>query len=147
MPATDPAVYDHLRPNEADVDPGVYRVVGTPDETVTLLRVGDANGRRVNTGAVVQIDRAALAGFEPADNPDGNRSASENVGGFLSDFGWQIRTFVGDLRANPVASLVAVALLVVGNQGDRLLSGPDPAFTAVYFLGVFALVYLGARGS
>jgi hypothetical protein len=47
----DLAVYDHLRPTapeRAGVNPGVYRVVGT--DPVTLLRVGDADGRRVTTG-------------------------------------------------------------------------------------------------
>ncbi|QIB72785.1 hypothetical protein G3I44_01970 [Halogeometricum borinquense] len=47
---TAPAVYDHYRADDAAVSDGVYRVVGTDDETVTLLRVADADGRRSNVG-------------------------------------------------------------------------------------------------
>jgi hypothetical protein len=71
-----PAVSDHYRASDgtAGVDNGVYRVVGTADETVTLLRVGDADGRRVHTGEIETVEPDALTAFEPAENPDGNRS-------------------------------------------------------------------------
>ncbi|WP_436925792.1 hypothetical protein [Halosimplex amylolyticum] len=141
------AVYDHVRPEDDEsVERAVYRVVGTADESATLLRVGDADGRRVNTGELVTVDRDALDGFERADNPDGNRPAGETVAGFLRDFRWQIRMFAAGLRARPVASLAAIALVVVGHQGHRVLSVPESWLTAVYFLGVFGVVYLGARG-
>ncbi|WP_415379127.1 hypothetical protein [Halosimplex sp. TS25] len=144
---SDISVYDHLRStDDGPVDRGVYRVVGTDDERVTLLRVGDADGRRINTGDVLTVDRDALDAFEPADNPDGNRPAGETVSGFLGDFGWQLRAFAAGLRARPLASLAAIALVVVGHQGHRVLSVPESWLTAVYFLGVFGVVYLGARG-
>ncbi|WP_206425029.1 hypothetical protein [Halosimplex salinum] len=154
----DPAVYDHVRPadgagdsdgdaeTDGAVEPGVYRVVGTRAECVTLLQVGDADGWRVNTGHVVIVDRDALDGFGPADNPDGNRPAGDAVSNFLGDFVWQVRAFAGRLRANPLAATVALALVVVGHQGDRVLDVPGSWLTAVYFLGVFGVVYLGARG-
>ncbi|WP_459192949.1 hypothetical protein [Halosimplex sp. J119] len=149
--ASDPAVYDHLRPIDPDtadapVASGVYRVVGTHESSVTLLRVGDADGRRVNTGDVTTVDRDDLDRFEPADNPDGNRSAGEAAAGFLGDLRWQLQAFAGGLRANPLAALAAFALVVVGHQGHRVLSVPEPVLTAVYFLGVLGVVYLGARG-
>ncbi|MFC7141270.1 hypothetical protein ACFQMA_15700 [Halosimplex aquaticum] len=144
---SDISVYDHLRSTGAGpADEGVYRVVGTDDEHVTLLRVGDADGRRVNTGEVLTVDRDALDGFEPTDNPDGNRPAGETVSGFLRDFVWQLRAFAGGLRSRPLASLAALALVVVGHQGHRVLSVPELWLTAVYFLGVLGVVYLGARG-
>ncbi|PSQ20673.1 hypothetical protein BRD06_12245 [Halobacteriales archaeon QS_9_67_15] len=145
---SDPRVSDHLRPasDDADLDPGVYRVVGASEDALTLLRVGDAGARRVNTGELATVDRADLDGFERADNPDGNRPASETVAGVLDSLVWQLRAFASGLRANPLAAVVAIALVVVGHQGHRVLSVPDTWLTAVYFLGVFGVVYLGARG-
>jgi len=144
-----PAVYDHLRPAgdaDAPVDPGVYRVVGTAEDTVTLLRVGDTAGRRVATGEVVSVDRDAFGALEPADNPDGSRPLGERAAGAVELVVWSLRAFAQGLLARPIASLVAVGLLVVGHQGDRVLAGPETAFTVVYLLGVGLLVYLGSRG-
>ncbi|MFB6139881.1 MAG: hypothetical protein ABEJ26_05550 [Halosimplex sp.] len=155
MSARGPAVYDHLRATDgatvtdadgATVSPGTYRVVGTDPETVTLLRVGDADGHRVNTGVVVAVDRDALAGFEPADNPDGNRPAGEKAKKAAETLVWNLRAFVAGLRARPLAAVAALALVVVGRQGHRVLDVPESWLTGVYFLGVFAVVYLGSRG-
>jgi hypothetical protein len=64
--------YDHYRPTaEATVTDGVYRVVGTDAETVVLVRVADASGRRENTGRIVTVSRETLTGtFASAANPD-----------------------------------------------------------------------------
>jgi len=170
----DPDVYDHLRPTDtaatsgdhgsaaatsgdhdgtvatsgdhdgAGVEPGVYRVVGTGDP-VTLLRVGDADGRRVTTGETVHVDRADLAAFEVADNPDGNRPAADRLASLGADLALQVWAFWRGLRARPLAALAAAAAMVVGHQGDRVLPGPDVAFTAVYMAGALALVVVGAR--
>ncbi|WP_197428449.1 hypothetical protein [Halapricum sp. CBA1109] len=83
-----PAVSDHLRPTDADVPDGVYRVVGTTDG-VTLLRVGDADGRRVVTGEVRTVPDAT--GFEAAENPAGNRSLGRTVAGVPQTLYWQLR--------------------------------------------------------
>ncbi|QLH76040.1 hypothetical protein HZS55_01390 [Halosimplex rubrum] len=150
MTPTEPAVYDHVRPPASDTDsalsPGVYRVVGVGERTVTLLRVGDADGYRVNTGEVATVDRDALAAFAPADNPDGNRPLGERVRRFAESVVWNLRAFVAGLLARPALAVVALALVVVGHQGHRVLSVPESWLTAVYFLGVFGVVYLGARG-
>jgi len=153
---TDPAVYDHLRAADGaatagtDIDaalvPGVYRVVGLDERTVTLLRVGDADGRRVNVGEVGVVDRDALASFEPADNPDGNRPLGEKARRFAETLVWNLRAFVAGLRAHPVLAVAALALVVVGHQGHRVLTVPGSWLTAVYFLGVLGVVYLGTRG-
>lgn len=69
---TQPAPYQHFRATaDADVRAGVYRVVGTPDDSVTLLRVTDETGTRRYTGEVVQVSTETLSvAFEPAENPD-----------------------------------------------------------------------------
>ncbi|ELZ29233.1 hypothetical protein C475_03414 [Halosimplex carlsbadense 2-9-1] len=152
MTPTDYTVYDHVRPpassvaTDAALSPGVYRVVGVDEGTVTLLRVGDADGYRVNTGAVATVDRDALAAFEPADNPDGDRPVGEKIRRTAETLVWNLRAFVAGLLAHPVLAVAALALVVVGHQGHRVLSVPEPWLTAVYFLGVLGVVYLGVRG-
>jgi len=73
-----PAPYQHVRATDgAGVEAGVYRVVGTSPDSVTLLRVTDGDGRRRNTGHVVTVSRSRFAtDFEPAANPgDGGLSS------------------------------------------------------------------------
>jgi hypothetical protein len=68
--ADDPAPLDHYRADpDGPLDPGVYRVVGRDDGAVTLLRVAE-DGRRVHSGAVVQLPREDLDALAPAGNPD-----------------------------------------------------------------------------
>jgi len=96
----DPAPLDHYRADErAPVEPGVYRVVGTDEGTVTLLRVG-ADGRRVNSGAVVRLDRAGLDALAPAKNPD------TGLG--------RLRQAPGTLAERPLLSGVGVLFVAVG---------------------------------
>ena len=68
----DPEPYSHWKATaEATVSAGVYRVVGTAADTVTLLCVADANGRRQVTGEVVTVSREQFGiEFESATNPD-----------------------------------------------------------------------------
>lgn len=141
--ALDPAVYDHLQPVEdsgAPVQPGVYRVVGT-GESVTLLQVGDADGRRVHTGHVVSVDRDDLAAFERADNPDGSRP----ITGMFDDLGWQLRAFARGLRARPLVSLVAGVGFLAGTVAENRLPGPEFVATALVFGGAIVLAYVGSR--
>lgn len=70
--SSEPGPYDHYRPTDRDeFEPGVYRVVGTREDAVTLLYVADGDGRRVNTGRVVRVTREAFeTTFADAENPD-----------------------------------------------------------------------------
>ncbi|NHN49153.1 hypothetical protein G9464_16355 [Halostella sp. JP-L12] len=65
----DPAPYDHVWATDAAIPDGTYRVVGVEDG-VTLLRVGDASGKRVHDGRVFTLSRAEYAALPEADNPD-----------------------------------------------------------------------------
>lgn len=146
-----PAVYDHLRLAETDTvpaveaTPGVYRVVGTEETTVTLLRVADVEGRRANTGELLTVERDALGTFEPTDNPDGNRSLAAAFAGQLDGLVWQLRTFGRSLAARPALSVVALAVLLVGATGERFLSGPEWAFTAAVFAGSLGVAVIGSN--
>jgi hypothetical protein len=88
-----PDPYDHFETNAgASVEQGVYRVVGTPDGKVTLLRVADPDGARVHTGAVEQVSVATLvADFDPADNPD----AGFSLIGAIKRIGTSLKAVVG----------------------------------------------------
>ncbi|WP_255152496.1 hypothetical protein [Halorarius halobius] len=139
-----PAVSDHLEPDGADYPDGVYRVVGTDEGGATLLRVADAAGRRVHTGDLVTVDAADLDGFAPADDPDGNRPVGAELEGGLRNVYWSLRAFVQQLLANPVPTAVAVAVLVAGQFGDRVVSVPDTASAALVVVGALTLAYVGS---
>ena len=111
MPASDPAVYDHLRSTDPDDDDAVYRVVGTDAGSVTLLRVSDGDGRRANTGEVLTVSRGALDSFESAENPDGNRSLGARLASVFKAGYWS-------LRAGGPLLTVGVLLAVVGTLGN-----------------------------
>lgn len=76
-PSASPSPSDFARPTDGAVtesdEPipdGIYRVVGTPDGSVTLLRVGDAAGDREVTGTIVRVGRETYRGsFEDASEP------------------------------------------------------------------------------
>jgi len=151
-PADEPTVGDHLRPAAddehdsagPDVPDGVYRVVGTPDDRVTLLRVGDADGRRVHSGTVVAVDHDAVAGFVPAENPDGNRSLGGTVASLGRSMYWSIRAFVGSLAARPVPAAAALAILLLGRFGEPLLGLSDRLQGVLVVVGALALAYVGS---
>jgi hypothetical protein len=126
-----PRVGDHLRPDDADHRPGVYRVVGYGDRAA-LLRVADADGCRVHAGEVVRVDRDAFDGFVPADPPPDDGSARATVAY------WSARAFAAELAARPLASLAGFALVVAGGVT------PSPAGGAAALGGGLLLAAVGS---
>lgn len=81
----DLAPLDHVRADTgAPVEPGVYRVVGRDDESVTLLRVVE-DGRRVHSGIAVRVPLVDLDAFAPADNPDTGLGRLRQAPGTLAE--------------------------------------------------------------
>lgn len=136
------AVGDHYRigggDTGADLPAGVYRVVGTPGEDVTLLRVGDADGRRVHTGAVHRVAAAELAAAESAAPP------KDGIGTMLSAVAtaayWSSRVFVRELVGHPLATVAALSLVVAG----RLTALPAGVRTVLVVAGALGLAYVGS---
>jgi hypothetical protein len=97
------APYSHVRPNDdadVDVSAGVYRVVGSQDERVTLLRVVDDSGRRVHSGTVVGVDASTVAeSFEAAPNPDSGVSPTRIVRSMAQGLYWQARSLLRLVRS------------------------------------------------
>jgi hypothetical protein len=139
-----PAPYEHVVPTDADYPDGVYRVVGTGDGTVTLLRVTDADGRRAHTGELVSVDADALDGFTAADPPPADRSLGSAVASSLATGYWSVRAFGRELRAHPLPTAVAVAVALVGAVGDAATSLPDAPAGGLLLLGSLALAYVGS---
>lgn len=130
---------DHVRPTD-DYPDGIYRVVGTSDEGVTLLRVGDADDRRVTTGELPTVDHDEFAGFAPAEHPEKpSARVRRRVAG-----GGGVRVFVRQLIAHPRPTAVATALVLAGGSGDRTVSLPDVAFGGLLLAGGLALAYVGS---
>ncbi|ADB61279.1 hypothetical protein Htur_2401 [Haloterrigena turkmenica DSM 5511] len=139
-----PSVFDHVWLTDTDHSTGIYRVVGTSDETVTALRVSDADGRRRHTGELVTVSRDELATAEPAENPDGNRSLSVAVVSQLKMSYWMLRAFVGQLTAHPLPTIVAVALVTFGFAGGRIASLPEIVLDLSVIVGCLVLAYVGS---
>jgi hypothetical protein len=135
---------DHLRPTEADYPGGVYRVVGTGSEAVVLLRVGDAEGRRVHSGELVTVDTADLDGFEDAEDPSGNRSVGRALFSALEAAAFSFRSVAGSLAANPLPAAVSFALLLAGIVGESVLPVPNIVLTAFVFLGALGIGFVGS---
>lgn len=140
----DVSVHDHVRPTAAALPAGVWRVVGTDESAVTLLRVTDAEGRRRSTGDVERVDRDTLAtGFEPAGNPDGDGSLRRGLANAGSGLYWNVRSAVVDPTGHAAQGLLAggvlglgVGFLASGDAGGRL-----PGF-ALLAVGVLWLAWL-----
>ncbi|WP_222919541.1 hypothetical protein [Natrinema sp. SYSU A 869] len=141
---TSPSIRDHLRPTDSDYPDGIYRVVGTGDDTITLLQVGDADGRRVTTGEIVTVDDAELEAFEPAKNPDGNRRLGASVISSLEILYWRFRAFGQQLAAHPFPTAVAAALVAMGYAGDSIGPLSETAASVALFAGVVSLAYVGS---
>lgn len=145
--SNDPDVYDHVRvTDDADAAPGVYRVIGTPDDAVTLLRVADTDGQRQHTGDVVSLPCSQWSTLEPVANPDENRSVTAAVRSQLQGLVWQSRVLAETVVERPLPAVPALALIVVGLVGDSFVSIPPLGDAALVVVGAFALVSLSRSG-
>lgn len=87
-------VGDHYRSARGRHAGSVYRVVGAGDE-VTLLRVADADGRRVHPGTLRSVQAATLeSDFEPAEDPDAGVSPGAAVRNAAQGLYWSVRRFL-----------------------------------------------------
>jgi hypothetical protein len=143
-----PAVYDHVAPVGDDVPDGRYRVVGTDDETVTLLRVADADGRRTATGETVRVTRETFARFEAAPNPDGDRPPGDAVRSAVEAGYWSLRAIGRELIGRPLPTAVALAFVLVGLAGDGAVALPPVVDGGLILAGSLGLAYLASgRGT
>ena len=140
--------YDHVRPTvgalDGEYEPGIYRVVGTDGDSVTLLRVGDSDGRRVSSGTVVGVSSDELDAFEPAENPDGNRPLGARLVSLPATVGWSFVAFGQQLAARPLPAAAALALFAVGLVGESALGLQEPLATVIALVGALALTLLGS---
>lgn len=141
---TSPSVSDHLRTADADHPAGVYRVVGTDTDSVTLLRVGDSDGTRIVTGDIVTVARGQLDGFEPAEKPAEGRSLPARLRGMGEHLYWSLRTFVGQLARHPVPATVALVIAAVGVLGEGIVPLPDAALSVLTVVGGLGLALVGS---
>ncbi|MFC5971802.1 hypothetical protein ACFPYI_10705 [Halomarina salina] len=141
------ALSDHFRVgasadtghNAGELSPGVYRVVGTDADRVTLLEVADGSGDRVHTGRVERVPRAALDGFERVDSPDSSglfATARNRLRGFALTLRFAPRRLAG----RPVQTLLGVALVAADSLGSSVAPGaPESLLTVAGVCGVLLL--------
>jgi hypothetical protein len=119
-------------------------VVGTDEDTVTLLYVADADGWRVNTGELVTVGREELDGFDWVVNPDGNRPPRVAVASRLEMMYWSVRVFAQRLAAHPLSGAGTLALVIAGSLGNCHLPFADPLAGVLILVGSLGLVYVGS---
>ena len=139
-----PSVYDHVRPTGVDYLDGTYRVVGTGEKAVTLLRVADADGRRINSGELVTVSYNDFDEFDPAENPDGNRPLGSVIRSTLEMDYWSVRVFVQQLAAHPLPAAIAVTLILVGSFGEQVVPVSDAVLSVLILVGSLGLAYVGS---
>ena len=111
---------------------------------VTLLRVGDENGRRTTTGTVVHVEADQFEQFEAAENPDSNRSLGRALQLAPRTVYWSVIAFGQQLVNRPVRATVLLALFLGGWLGGRAGAVPEPASTVAVLVGGFGLALLGS---
>ena len=139
-----PSVYDHFSPTDTGYPDGTYRVVGTSGEGVTLLRVADTDGRRINTGEIVTASYDDFDGFDPTENPDGNRPLGSALTSGVEMVYWSVRVFVQQLAAHPLLTVLAFAFISAGYFGEAILPLPEVVLDILTIVGALGLAYIGS---
>ena len=139
-----PSVYDHFSPTDTDYPDGTYRVVGTSGEGVTLLRVADADSRRINTGEIITVSYDDLDGFDSAENPDGNRPLGSALTSGVETVYWSLRVFVQQLAAHPLLTVLAFAFISAGYFGEVITPLPEVVLDILTIIGALGLAYIGS---
>jgi len=141
---TDPQPYDHLRSTDADDDDAIYRVVGRGVDSVVVLRVADADGRRAHTGEVITIPSDVLSTFEHAENPDGNQPIGAKLSSIGTNAYWSFRAVAENLAGSPLFSLLALSLFALGRFGAEPLSLSESLSLLLELTGILALAAVGS---
>ncbi len=144
----DPALGDHVATEHPDHRSGVYRVVGVGDRQVTLLLVGDEEGKRIHTGDVVSVALSEFDGFESVEPPTRRQSLRESIRAGRAIGYWSLRANTRQLRARPAQTALVALLLGGGLLSDVLNLAPEPVSTALVVAGslLFVLVVTGRLG-
>lgn len=144
MTPSRPSVYDHYRLADMEYEDGIYRVVGVDDSTVTLLRVGESDGRRTNTGEVITVDIKVIENSEVSENPDGNPRASGVLWSVPKTAYWSAIAFIKEASSHPIRASVGIAFLAVGYFGEGTLPVPDMVLGILILIGGMSLAYVGS---
>ncbi|RNJ26602.1 hypothetical protein [Halosegnis longus] len=139
---TEPTVGDHLATDHRDYRSGVYRVVGVGDRQVTLLVVGDEEGKRLHTGEVVSVPRSALDDFAAVEPPTRRQSLRESIQAGRSIGYWSLRSNARQLRARPTQTAVVALLLGGGLLLDVLNLAPETVTAALVVAGSLLFVFV-----
>ena len=114
--------------------PGIYRVVGVDGRGVTLLHVGDDEGRRVHTGETVRFERDALTEVESTAPPTSSGPGAATVAY------WSARAFGAELAARPLPAGVGGVLVFA----PLVVAVPSPVGGVLPAVGGLLLALVGS---
>ena len=135
-----PAVYDHVELQDSDHPDGVYRVVGTTDETVTLLQVADADGQRVHSGDTIAMPTAAYESLPAATNPDERGSIAATLRSVPTDTYWTRRAVGRRYAEQPLLTAILVAIPAIVAVGEGVLPVQSGILDGIFAGGISWLV-------
>jgi len=139
------SVYDHFQVYDSEYLNGVYRVVGVRGETVTLLKIGDEDGRRVHTGEITTLGLDEVEGFDRIEDPELNQRTSAFVKSVLETGYWSLRVFARELAKHPIPAVIAALFVFLGYFDWGILPSLSSSVSGLLIiLGSFGLAYIGS---
>ena len=139
-----PAVSDHVELQDSDHPDGVYRVVGTTDETVTLLQVADADGQRVHSGYTIAVPTATYESLPAAANPDEQGLIAASLRSVPTGTYWTRRAAGRRYAEQPLLTAILVAIPVIVAVGEGVLPVQSGILDGIFAGGISWLVSLGS---
>jgi hypothetical protein len=138
-------LYDHFQVSSGDYPNGIYRVVGVGEDTVTLLKIGDEDGRRVHTGEIITLELDEVEKLDRVTDPEPNQRTSAVVKSVLETGYWSLRVFARELAKHPIPTVIAAVFVLLGYSGGGIL----PSFSStvsglLVILGSLGLAYIGS---
>jgi hypothetical protein len=139
------SVYDHFQVSSGDYPNGTYRVVGVGEETITLLKIGDEDDRRVHTGKIIIIRSDEVEELDQVEGPELSKRTSAAVKSVLETGYWSSRVFARELAKHPTPTVIAAVFVLLGYFDVGIL----PSFSStvsglLIIIGSLGLAYIGS---
>jgi hypothetical protein len=139
------SVYDHFQVRSGDYPTGTYRVVGVREETVTLLKIGDEEGRREHTGDIITLGLDEVEALDRIEEPELDQRTSAAIKSVLEMGYWSLRVFTRELAKHPIPTAIAAVLVLLGYfDGGILPSFSSTVSGLLIMLGSLSLAYIGS---
>lgn len=123
---------DIYKINNSNHESGIYRVVGTSNGIV-LLKIGDLDNNRVNTGHIIKITEQKLQRFDNTSIPDKN--TRQKILSEIDMLPYILSANYHRMKSNKLLNIVSLILLTSGILFDVLGLGHSLISSIMILLG------------